>query len=237
MKSRSEIWLSVLEDLGDMCSVSTHDDAAYARRRVAAEGDGFFTITLPKFAKDLEMALSDSVLDSELFEGYARRRITLPVQLAVGTPAWNVKSKKMPWGLPLFLGGFLSKLFLEPHEWMPSGVDSEEPFFPLMTTQPPCLLRDPSSEEHADEMAAAIFAIRQLSALFSKEKAPAPAKAERAAIESYVQVDKELDIPLWLCQAAPPSSEAGCLAMSRGLSCSCSGTFSQRWTARFTKRN
>lgn len=241
MKSRSEIWLSVLEDLGDMCSVSTHDDAAYARRRVTAEGDGFFTVTLPKFAKDLEMALSDSVLDPELFEGYARRRITMPVQLATGSPSWNVKPKKMPWGIPLFLNGFLSRLFLEPHEWWPGVTEDENgietPVFPLLTTPPPCLLRDPSSEEEADDMAAAIFAIRQLSALFSKEKAPAPEKANRAAIESYVQVDKELDSPLWLCQATPPSSEAGCLAKSRELSCSCSGTFSQRWTERFTKRN
>jgi hypothetical protein len=214
MKNRSEIWLSVLEDLGNTCSVSTREDAEYARLRVSAEGDSFFTVTLPQFAKDLERSLAVGELSTDMFVGFRRRTLGLPVLLSPGSADYNVKTKKMNWGVPLFLSGFTRRLFMEPDEWyrlLNNGVDvnAENPeiygapgvqnpnhVYPYILHQPPCVLSSPSSEEDADRMADAIFSVRQLCGLFSKEKAPAPAKAEKRAIDSYVEVDKELDRPL-----------------------------------------
>lgn len=194
MKNRSEIWLSVLEDLGDTCSVSTREDAHYVRSRVSAEGDSFFTVTLPQFAKDLEMALSTGELSSDLFAGFGRRTLKLDVQLSPGSADFNVKSKKMPWGVPLFLSGFTRRLFMEPDEWYKDLWAHK--MYPYVLNQPPCLLVSPSSEEEADIMADAIFSVRQLCGLFAKEKLGASAEAEKRAVESYVKVDKELDRPL-----------------------------------------
>lgn len=174
------------------------------RSRVSAEGDSFFTITLPRFAKDLERSLADEMLPSDRFVGYARRRLNVNVKLTPDSPMQ--KSKKLPWGVPLFLSGFTRRLFMEPDE-IQRFMDEERPtlgcdgpavdYLPYIEDQPPCLLFAPSSEEEADEMADAIFAVRQLCLLFSKEKADAPAKAERAALKSYVEVDEELDRPLF----------------------------------------
>lgn len=214
MKNRSEIWLSVLEDLGNTCSVSTRDDADYLRGRVSAEGDSFLTVTLPQFGKDLERALSTGELSSDMFVGFRRRTLRLDVLLSPGSADYNVKSKKMHWGVPLFLSGFTRRLFMEPDEWygmLNNGIDegvspgshsvgpweaSQRTVYPYILHQPPCVLTSPSSEEEADRMADAIFSVRQLCGLFAKEKAPAPAKAEKRAIESYVKVDEELDRPL-----------------------------------------
>lgn len=207
MKNRSDIWLSVLEDLGNTCSVSTREDALYVQTRVSAEGDSFFTVTLPQFAKDLERSLATGELSSDMFVGFGRRSLKLDVLLSPGSSDYNTKSKKMSWGVPLFLSGFTRRLFMEPDEWyrlLNNGIDSEgidgtsnaKAVYPYILHQPPCVLVSPSSEAEADRMADAIFSVRQLCALFSKEKAPAPAKAEKRAIESYVKVDEELDRPL-----------------------------------------
>lgn len=204
MKNRSEIWLSVLEDLGNTCSVSTREDALYVQTRVSAEGDSFFTVTLPQFAKDLEKSLATGELSSDSFVGFGRRTLELDVLLSPGSSDFNLKTKKMHWGVPLFLSGFTRRLFMEPDEWykmLNNGLDEngdmpEHRVFPYILHQPPCVLVSPSSEEEADRMADAIFSVRQLCALFSKEKSPAPAKAEKRAIDGYVQVDKELDRPL-----------------------------------------
>lgn len=205
MKNRSEIWLSALEDLGSTCSVSTLEDALYVRDRVSAEGDSFFTVTLPQFGKDLEEALSTEVLSPALFKGFARRRLQLEVKLGPGDAAFNTKVKKMAWGVPLFLSGFTRRLFMEPDEIFQLVREDEVSraykvlsnlSYPTIGDQPSCYLINPSSEENADSMADAIFAVRQLCGLFSKEKSPAPAKAEKKAIDRYVEVDAELDLPL-----------------------------------------
>lgn len=206
MKNRSEIWLSVLEDLGDTCSVSTLEDALYVRDRVSAEGDSFFTVTLPQFGKELERALAAEELFPGQFPGFARRRLTIEVKLGPGDALFNTKPKKMPWGVPLFLSGFTRRLFMEPDETFRIVREMEEndaavkPYhysYPTIgRTSPSCYLLNPSSEEQADDMADAVFAIRQLCSLFSKEKQQAPAKAERKAIDSYIKVDAELDRPL-----------------------------------------
>lgn len=188
MKSRSDIWLSVLEDLGNACSVSTQDDASYMRRRVQAEGDSFFTVTLPQFAKDLEEALALEYVSPEAFTGYQRKQEQIAYLTHDG--AWHWKHKKFRWGLPLFLSGFTRQLFLEPSELQSEGLIgplSKQPNLPLVV---------PSSEEMADVMADSVFAVRQLCLLFSKEKDLAPEGALRKAVQQYKTVDKELDAPL-----------------------------------------
>jgi len=188
VKSRSEIWLSVLEDLGNSSSVSTLEDALYVRSRVRAEGDTFFQVTLPQFAKDLEKALAAECVSPDLFVGFQRSSQRVNYLTYEGVFHW--KSKKFRWGLPLFLSGFTRRLFMEPEELMDKGLMgplSEQPSLPLAL---------PSSEEDADAMADSVFAVRQLCLLFSKEKADAPAKAKQRAITQYLEVDKELDRPL-----------------------------------------
>jgi hypothetical protein len=179
VKSRSEIWLSVLEDLGDMCSVSTQADAEYMRRRVAAEGDGFFTVTLPSFGKQFERAVADEVLSVDAFKGFKRRKVMVNT-IQGGTESFTT----LPSGVPQFLGGFMEKLF---------GMPDVPVFFPSYS---PCLHGDGEPTINLEAQADAVFAIRQLCLLFSKEKAMAPAMAQRAAIRQYIEVDQELDGPL-----------------------------------------
>lgn len=190
MKSRSDIWLSVLEDLGDMCSVSTRGDKDYVLRRVEAEGDGFFTVTLPSFGKQFERALADEVLAHNAFLGWRRRQIPVHVLAGIGSDEVNVVKRR--WGVPEFLGGFTEKLFkgldvtLHRYE-LDEGPDRPSLDIPL------CF---PPQGASMAEMAEAVFAVRQLTLLFSKEKAMAPAMAQRAAIRQYIEVDQELDRPL-----------------------------------------
>jgi hypothetical protein len=126
----------------------------------------------------------------DAFKGFKRRRIM------VNTVSGSTESfTTLPSGVPLFLGGFMEKLF---------GMPDVPVFFPSYS---PCLHGDgeptinlgckllPSGGKLA-EQADAVFAIRQLCLLFSKEKAMAPAMAQRAAIRQYIEVDQELDAPL-----------------------------------------
>jgi hypothetical protein len=190
MKSRSEIWLSVLEDLEGICSVSTHGDAETMRRRVASEGDGFFTVTLPLFGKELERALANECLTHDSFVGWARRPMTIDVIIDRANDV--VVPTKRPWGIPLFLQGFLQEIFWEPR-WTLHQSECNTISDRSSLTLP--MIR-PSSEAKIASMASAVFAVRQLTLLFSKEKALSPEKANRKAIRQYIEVDKELDRPL-----------------------------------------
>jgi hypothetical protein len=189
VKSRSEIWLSVLEDLGDMCSVSTHDDAETLRRRVAAEGDGFLTVTLPSFGKEFERALAEERLSHDAFRGFRRRVIT--VQVSEPGRSDVFLPRRARWGVPEFLGGFTEKLFKHLDVSMPT----REFYLPDRPGIDIPLCYPPQGAGMA-EMAEAVFAVRQLCALFSKEKSMAPLAAQRAAIRQYIEVDQELDRPL-----------------------------------------
>lgn len=97
-----------------------------------------------------------------------------------------------PWGIPLFLQGFLQQIFWEPR-WTFHRTECN------MTPDRPSLdlpMIQPSSEGQIASMASAVFAVRQLTLLFSKEKALSPDKANKSAIRRYVEVDEELDRPL-----------------------------------------
>lgn len=88
MKSLHDVTLCLLQDLGQVCDVSTNRDASRVTVRFEHEGVSFLTITLPAFAQSLERALERGWVAPTDFAGFRRRG-----------------------GLPLFLGGFLELVF------------------------------------------------------------------------------------------------------------------------------
>jgi len=79
---------TVLDDLSTRCCVSTSRDLKTVTARVEHEGLSFLMITLPRFAKDLQRAISQGGVDHDMFQGFT----------------WHA-------GLPRFLGGFLDLVF------------------------------------------------------------------------------------------------------------------------------
>lgn len=74
MKSRSDLWLRALNELGAQCSVNTTHDAETLVRRATQEGSSFLTTTLPRFGKDFERSLADGCIPTDAFTGFKRDR-------------------------------------------------------------------------------------------------------------------------------------------------------------------
>jgi hypothetical protein len=140
MKSLTALWKEASDELGAWCHTSTTLDYKKLERRVEHEGDSFLTITLPKFGKDFEEALDQGKVDPCHFAGFRRSG-----------------------GLPLFLGGFLERVF-------DRGTA-------LLLTEP-----DVDS----------IFAIRQLTLMFKKMLLPCSDARVEAAISGYVECEQEV---------------------------------------------
>jgi len=140
MKSLMLLWSVLLEEFGERCCTSTTLDLKKARSRVKHEGLSFLTITLPAFCKDFEKSLEEGKVDRDLFTGFQ----------------WKG-------GLPLFLGGFLDRVFDRG-----SGV----------------LLQDPDIDS--------IFAIRQLTLVFAKILLPCSEERNAGAIKGYLQCEQEV---------------------------------------------
>jgi len=104
------------------------------------EGFSFLTITLPTFGKDFEKSLDQGYVDRRLFSGFR----------------WKA-------GLPLFLGGFLDRVFERG-----SGALLDEP----------CI--------------DSILAIRQLSLMFGKILLPCSDARERKAMRDYVKCEQDV---------------------------------------------
>lgn len=189
MKSRRAIWASVAEDIATQCSVQTARDIETVTARVAAEGETFFMVTLPQFAKDLERSLEEGLIEPGSFTGF-RRRLRL---ITVGT-----KGKKHHHGNPVFLGDLMNVLFDDSYEveWDEylelQNVSSEAR--PLPWFFPP-KLRVPRNEEEEQRMANAIMAVRQLCLMFSKEKEVCSEENVALAIEGYKSTDEDLMLP------------------------------------------
>jgi len=194
MKSRSEIWLSALDELGAQCSVDTTRDAISVTRRIESEGDAFFTKTLPTFAKDLERSLELGSLQPEMFKGWQRNHLTLLVR-ASEQDGDDVSSRAVDiprHGLPKFLGGFMSIIFnpvleLSNYLYESSIVDG-------FAVVPP--MRCTSDAVTISQMATAIRAIRQLCLMFSKERDLCSDDLITEAIGRYVELDMDLMRPL-----------------------------------------
>jgi hypothetical protein len=135
------LWKTTADEVGGWCQTSTDRDFKTVTDRVAHEGMSFLTISLPQFCKDLQKGLEQGYVDSNLFAGFRRRA-----------------------GLPVFLSGFLSRVFSA------DGV----------------LLPDP----HVDS----ILAIRQLTLLFSKIELPCSPGRIRNAFEEFMQCEKDVRV-------------------------------------------
>lgn len=189
MKSRSEVWLSALEELGALCSVDTTRDAVTLTRRVENEGDTFFKVTLPLFAKDLEKSLALGGIPTGAFQGWRRRQLDVFV-----TSDWGGRKAKK-WssaGTPLFLGGFMDIIFS-------SVLEIDDVIYGEMNDaeiHPMSLIRASDDDESIARIASAIWAVRQLCLMYSKEKDLCSDELIEKAIRRYVEHDKSLMRPL-----------------------------------------
>ena len=140
MKSLLLLWQTLAQDLGEECRVSTAHDYQTVVSRTEHEGLSFLTITLPAFGKDFDEALSLGQVSPTHFVGFRRRA-----------------------GTPLFLGGFLEKVF---------------------NTSSGQLLDDPCIRS--------IVAVRQLSALCGKIEVECTKRRVDAAYAKYIQAEEQL---------------------------------------------
>jgi len=126
--------------MGTLCDTSTTLDLKKILRRIEHEGISFLTISLANFGKDFEKSLDQGFVDSSLFSGFQRKG-----------------------GLPLFMGGFLSRVF-DPY----SG----------RLLDAPCVN--------------SIFAIRQITLMWSKMDLECSNKRTQKALEAYIECEKEV---------------------------------------------
>jgi len=195
MKSRSEIWLRALEELGAQCSVDTTRDAETLARRVAREGDTFFKVALPAFGKDFEMSLSEGSIPTTAFAGFARR-VRL-IHIVDGNDT-KVRTIKQSGGIPKFLGGFLELLFSDELVTTEEDILAAQADLGVTNFVFPTFLRLNSlGDETVGEaqMADAVYAIRQLCHMFGKEKELCSDARIEQAVTSYVETDEELELP------------------------------------------
>lgn len=190
MKSRSEIWLCALEELGAQCSVNTRRDAETLASRVTREGDSFLKVALPRFAKDLEKSLAAGRIPWDAFEGFGRRKFTVTYRNPndFGADVTMTHSG----GAPKFLGGFMDLVFTSAAT-VNGYLDTEDGARGMVdvVTHVPLLRKD-----NVLATADAIAAIRQLCLMFGKEKELAAPIHVEAAYRTFIETDKELDAPL-----------------------------------------
>jgi hypothetical protein len=130
----------VLKDLGDECCTSTARDFKTLASRTEHEGLPFLGITLANFGKDLEKGLDQGFVGSDHFAGFQRRG-----------------------GLPLFLGGFLCRVF------------------------------DASSGRLLDNPdIACIRAVRQITLMWAKMELETTKRRQAKALSEYVECEKEV---------------------------------------------
>jgi len=218
MKSRSEIWLATLAELGEQCSVSTQRDAETAIARATAEGDTFFKVTLPKFAKDFEQSLAYEAIPSWAFHGFSQRPLYVKVLDMRGDLYCDLR--RIPNGVPKFLGGFLDLLFASEQEVNELDLQFYSEGSDTRALRP--RLKQPLGTLTVERQADAVHAIRQLCLMFGKEKELCSPQITEAAYTAFTQTDKELDTPLWT-SGPTPSFEEVCSLMFGGVSESFSG--------------
>ncbi len=139
MKSLMTLWREVAVDYATICRTDVAHDYNKLVSRVNSEGVSFLTLTLPAFGRCFDQALEQGSVDDSQFPGFQRRG-----------------------GLPLFLGGFLRRIFDA------DGV----------------LLHEPCVDS--------ISAIRQLTLMFAKIELPCSKERVARAITGYMECEQEL---------------------------------------------
>lgn len=218
MIDRRMLWAATLEDLGRRCSVDTALDAEYVERRVAAEGEEFFTTTLPQFGKDLERSLEDRAIGWDLFMGFKRRKRPVTtsdwIQSSEGGYT-ETASKMIPHGVPQFLQGFMLQIFDDSYDVTSREFKSYEDavahinarevavqalsggvhYTTIGEIMVPLALPRSGVDSQDLRIADAIAAIRQLCLMFGKEKSVCSDLRVEQAVGDYVTTDKELMDP------------------------------------------
>lgn len=202
MKSRSDVWLRALEDLGAQCSVSTQRSAVTFADRVKKEGDSFIKITLPQFARDLEEALDLGAITPDMFRGFRRsaRHVSFYEHESSTVPALTVRTTG---GTPSFLGEFLDLIFME-HEHVTVGtldltaplMEQIEEVLEFPASMCLCTLRVFETREERMLAGKAVRAVRQLCLMFSKERDLCSEGNIQKALNAFVATDQELIRPL-----------------------------------------
>jgi len=139
VKSLMSLWIRMAEDSAIHCRTSATSDINTVRRRFKHEGLSFLTIVLPDYGKSIQKWID------------------------CGQVGLNPSFSNGRGGLPLFLGGFLSRVFDRR-----SGV----------------LLDEPSID--------AISALRQLTLSFAKISFPCSDARVRRAMEKFVECEKDI---------------------------------------------
>jgi hypothetical protein len=134
------LWRELADELASWCFTSATLDYKKLERRVEHEGVSFLTITLPAFCKDFERSLDEGCVSPTSFAGFQRKG-----------------------GLPLFLGGFLERVF---DTCSGKILDA------------PCI--------------DAIFAIRQLTLAFGKIQIECSKERTADAVLKYVKCEMEI---------------------------------------------
>jgi hypothetical protein len=142
MKSLMQLVRLVLQNMGDLCSISTLRDLKTVTERFEHEGPSFLTLTLPAFCSDFQKSLDLGGVADDHFAGFRRCG-----------------------GLPRFLGGFLQLVFDQ---------------------QTGRLLDHPSTD--------AVFAVRQITLLYSKILLPCSDARTRGAVDGYVECEKQVRV-------------------------------------------
>lgn len=170
MKSLLTLHLSVLQDVGQICSAETFRDAQRITSRWEHEGDSFLTITLPNFAKSLEKGLSDGVW-----------------------PRHDALGFKYVGGLPAFLRGFLTLVF------HPSGVIRDDPSTDaIFAVRQLCLLsqkveRDPAPARVQAAFKGYLQTEEALRGSTWSEEDHLPQKVRKAFVSLYSELLSDLD--------------------------------------------
>jgi hypothetical protein len=141
MKSLMSLWSSIAEESAVRCCTSATGDINTASRRFEHEGLSFLTITLPDYGKSIQKWIDHG---------------------QVG-PNPSFSTEKRGSGLPLFLGGFLGRVFDRS-----CGTLLDEP----------CI--------------DSVIALRQLTLMFGKLSLPCSPARERAAMREYVECEHDV---------------------------------------------
>jgi len=140
VKSLMTLWSLLAQECADRCCTSAAADIKTVRRRVEHEGLSFLTITLPDYGKAIEKWLDQG-------------------QAGIHTPFRKDRSG----GLPLFLGGFLNRVF------------------------------DRSSGSLLDEPCIdAIRSVRQLTLMFGKMQLECSPARQAAALRGYIECEQDV---------------------------------------------
>jgi hypothetical protein len=140
MKSLIALWKVIAQELSDWCCTSTTLDYNKLERRCEHEGLSFLTITLPSFGKDFQKSLDEGCVGPTSFFGFQRKG-----------------------GLPLFLGGFLDRVF-------DRGTG--------LLVDVPCV--------------DSIYSIRQLTLMFEKINLPCSEERNRRAFQDYIDCESDV---------------------------------------------